>query len=73
MLKFIEVFDVIEVDPTSGKTVWTGVTGTRAALQRDGFMIAPKASAYCPTDWLDERGYLDVELARRHPRPWSIW
>jgi len=73
MLKFIEVFDVIEVDPTSGKTVWTGVTGTRAALQRDGFMIAPKASAYCQTDWLDERGYLDVELARRHPRPWSIW
>ncbi|MDF0493700.1 hypothetical protein [Bradyrhizobium yuanmingense] len=72
MLNFIEVFDVMEVSPSSGEAIWTGRTGTRTALQRDGFMIDPKASALCPTDWLDERGYLDVELARRHPRPWSI-
>ncbi|MDA9430218.1 hypothetical protein [Bradyrhizobium sp. CCBAU 51627] len=72
MLNFVEVFDVMDVDPTSGEAIWTGLTGTRTALQRDGFMIHPKVGAYCPTDWLDERGYLDAELARRHPRPWSI-
>ncbi|WP_439409134.1 hypothetical protein ACNJX9_13070 [Bradyrhizobium sp. DASA03076] len=72
MLNFIEVFDVMEVDPDSGKAVWTGVTGTLTALKRDGFAMDPKAATYCPTDWLDERGYLDAALARRHPRPWSI-
>jgi hypothetical protein len=72
MLNFIEVFDGMEVDPTSGEVVWTGVTETRTALQRDGLMIDPKATAYCPTEWLGDRGYLDAERARRHPRPWSI-
>ncbi|WP_246504523.1 hypothetical protein [Bradyrhizobium agreste] len=72
MLNFVEVFDVMEVDPATGETVWTGVTGTRTALQRDGFAINPKAAAYCPIEWLDDRGYLDSELARQHPRPWSI-
>ncbi len=68
MLNFIEVFDGMEVDRTSGEVVWTGVTGTRRALQRDGLMIDPKDAAYCPTEWLDERGYLDAERARRHLR-----
>ncbi|WP_167772274.1 hypothetical protein [Bradyrhizobium frederickii] len=72
MPNFIEVFDAIEVDSISGKALWTGVTGTRAALQRDGFMIAPNAPAHCPAKWLDERGYLDAKLARRHSRPWSL-
>jgi hypothetical protein len=48
------------------------VTGIRTTLQHDGLMIDPKAAAYCPTEWLDERGYLDAERARRHPRRWSI-
>jgi hypothetical protein len=72
MLNFIEVFDVMDVDPTTGHAVWSGLTGTRTALQRDGFMIDPKATALCPKEWLDERGYLDAELARQHPRPWGI-
>lgn len=72
MLNFIEVFDGMEVDPTSGEVVWTGMTGTTAALQRDGLTIDPKAAAHCPTEWLDERGYLDAERARRHPLPRSI-
>ncbi|MGX4768888.1 hypothetical protein ACWAUC_03660 [Bradyrhizobium guangdongense] len=72
MLNFVEVFDVMEVNPSSGEIVWTGATGTRAALERDGFMIHPKAGAYCPAEWLDKGGYLDAKLARRHPRPWSI-
>ncbi|EHQ99995.1 hypothetical protein [Bradyrhizobium sp. WSM471] len=72
MLNFIEVFDVMQVEPSTGTSVWTGLTGTRTALRRDGHMIDPKAMAYCPIEWLDERGYLDAERARRHPRPSSI-
>jgi len=72
MLNFIQVFDVIDVDPGSGKAVSTGVTGTRTALERDGFAFDPDVATCCPADWIDERGYLDAELARRHPRPWGI-
>lgn len=72
MLNFVEVFNVMDVDPTTGHAVWTGLTGTRTALERDGFVIDPQAPAYCPRAWLDERGYLDSELARQHPRPWGI-
>jgi hypothetical protein len=35
-------------------------------------MIDPKAMACCPIEWVDERGYLDADLARWHPRPWGI-
>jgi hypothetical protein len=72
MLNMIEVFDVQQVDPATGQAVWTGLTGTQTALKRDGFTLQPKAMAYCPREWLDERGYLDAELARKHPRPWGI-
>ncbi len=72
MLNVIRVYDAMHVDPATGRSVWTGLTGTRTALKRDGHMIDPKAMAYCPIDWLDERGYLDAELARQHPRPWGI-
>jgi hypothetical protein len=72
MLNFIEVFDVMQLEPTTGASVWTGLTGTRTALKRDGHLIDPKAMAYCPADWIDERGYLDAALARQHPRPWGI-
>ena len=72
MLNFIEVFDIMHVEPATGASVWTGLTGTRTALERDGHLIDPKAMAYCPADWIDERGYLDAELARRHPRPGGI-
>lgn len=72
MLNSIEVFDVMRADPITGNVAWTGLTGTRTALKRDGFKIDPKRTAYCPGEWLDERGYLDAELARIHPRPWGI-
>jgi hypothetical protein len=72
MLNVIEVFDVMSVNPATGHAAWTGLTGTRTALERDGFKIDPKRMAYCPREWLDERGYLDAELALEHPRPWSI-
>ena len=72
MLNFIAVFDVMRVDPITGHTVWTGLTGTRSAIERDGFTIDSKSISYCPRDWLDERGYLDTELARKHPRSWGV-
>lgn len=72
MLNLIEVFDVMRADPVTGSLVWTGLTGTRTALRRDGFEIHLKRTAYCPGEWLDERGYLDAELARTHPRAWGI-
>jgi hypothetical protein len=72
MFNVIEVFDVIHVDPVTGRAVWTGLTGTRTALKRDGHEIEPIAKAYCPIEWIDERGYLDAERARQHPRPWGI-
>ncbi|MGV7216940.1 hypothetical protein [Bradyrhizobium sp. UFLA05-112] len=72
MLNYIEVFDVIEIDPTTGREIWTGLTGTRSALARDGYTSDPAATTCCPREWLDERGYVDVALARKRPRPWSI-
>ncbi|MDI3567520.1 hypothetical protein [Bradyrhizobium sp. Arg816] len=72
MLNFTEVFDVMQVEPATGSSVWTVLTGTRTALERDGHMVDPNAMACCPIEWLDERGYLDAELARQHPRPWGI-
>ncbi|WP_407159455.1 hypothetical protein [Bradyrhizobium sp. STM 3557] len=72
MLNLVEVFDVMETDAVTGRAVWTGVTGTRRALHRGGIMIDPKAAAYCPGAWLDERGYLDAELARAHPSRWGV-
>ena len=72
MLNVIKVFDVMQVDPATESSVWTGLTGTRMALKRDGHMIDPKAIAYCPIEWLDEHGYLDAELTRQHPLPFGI-
>jgi hypothetical protein len=72
MLNYIEVFDVINLDPATGRSVWTGLTGTRTALERDGHIVDPNAMAYCPLEWIDARGYLDAELARKHRRPWAI-
>lgn len=68
MLNVVEVFDVMQLDAISGDAVWIGQTGTRAALMRDGFVIDPKAMAYCRREWLNDRGYLEVELARKHHR-----
>lgn len=72
MLEVVEVFDVIRVDPDTGRAVWTGLTGTRAALERDGFSVDQRSINLCPRDWVNDSGYLDVDLAREHPRPWGI-
>ena len=72
MLNVIEVFDVIQRDPATGRSMWAGLTGTRKALKRDGHALDPKAMTYCPAEWIDERGYFNTELVRQHPRLWGI-
>jgi hypothetical protein len=54
-------------DIRAGESVWTGRTGTREAVHRDGFLIAPSSLRYCPHQWIDDRGYVDRELARKYP------
>jgi hypothetical protein len=68
MPNVIEVFDVILRDPATGRSVWAGLTGTRTALKRDRHALDPKAMTYCPAEWIDERGYLNTDLVRQHPR-----
>jgi hypothetical protein len=41
--------------------------GTREAIERDGFAVDPSSLAYCPHQWIDGRGYVDLELAQKHP------
>jgi hypothetical protein len=64
-----EVFDAMRVDVMTGETEWTKRTGTRDAIHRDGFVIDPISQKYCPREWIDDRGYVDLELSRRHPYP----
>jgi hypothetical protein len=63
----VAVYDALRFDPDAGETVWTGRMGTRAAILRDGFSFDPASLSYCPHQWLDEQGYIDLKLARKHP------
>lgn len=62
------VFDAMRFDIRIGQYVWTRRVGTPEAIQRDGLFIAGLPQ-YCPHEWLDEKGYVDSELARKHPYP----
>jgi hypothetical protein len=62
-----EVFDAMRVDVMTGHSEWTRKVGTRAAIRRDGFLIDPLTQGYCPHQWIDARGYVDLELSRKHP------
>jgi hypothetical protein len=66
MMNDTEIFDEMRFDVRSGKNVWTGRTGTREAIHRDGHTIDPASQAFCPHEWLDERGYIDIYLAMKH-------
>jgi len=68
----VEVFDVMHTDPDTGRALWAGLTGIRAALERDGFSVDQGAMILCPKDWVNDDGYLDPDLAREHPRPFGI-
>lgn len=61
------VFEPIRLDPMTGEKEWIGRMGTRAAIARDGFEIDPASLGYCPHEWLDESGYVDLVLASKFP------
>lgn len=62
-----DVYDAFGVHPTDGNKQWLGRMGTRRAILRDGLTIDPASLAYCPHEWLDERGYVDIERVREFP------
>ena len=65
-----EVFDAMRFDIVSGDMVWTGREGTREAIRREKLAVDQLSWKSCPHQWLDERGFVDRELSRKHPQPW---
>jgi hypothetical protein len=65
-----EVFDAMRFDVVSGDMVWTGREGTREAIRREKLAVDQLSWKSCPHQWLDERGFVDRELSRKHPQPW---
>jgi hypothetical protein len=65
----IAVFEAMRVDPITGEKEWVGRMGTRAAIARDGLEVDPASLGYCPHEWLDRSGYVDLQLARQFPHP----
>jgi len=61
------VFAAMAFDASLGENVWTGLTGTHEALLRDGYSIDPISLNFCPHQWIDHRGYVDLDLARNAP------
>jgi hypothetical protein len=64
------VFDAIRFDAQSSEAVGIGLMGTREAIERDGFMIDEDSLSYCPHEWLNKQGYVDLKLVRMHPLRW---
>ena len=46
---------------------WVGQMGTREAIRRDGLEIDPASLAYCPHEWINDEGYVDIDLVRKFP------
>lgn len=60
------VFDAMRRDPDNGERVWAGL-GTREAIRRDGLEIDAASLAFCPHEWINSIGYVDLELVRKFP------
>lgn len=61
------VYDTVRIDPINGVADWAGRIGTRRAIVRDGLAIDPAWRAYCPHEWLNENGCVDLERVRNFP------
>ncbi|WP_375310664.1 hypothetical protein WHZ77_26525 [Bradyrhizobium sp. A5] len=61
------VYDALRVDPTSGDKEGAGRMGTRDAIRRDGLEIDAASLAFCPHEWINSTGYVDLELVRKFP------
>jgi hypothetical protein len=62
------VFDAMCFSVSAGENVWTGLTGTREAIRRDGYCIDPISLRFCPHEWIDCQGYVDRDLAQNARR-----
>ena len=62
------IFDAMRPAADAGEASWTGLTGTREAIERDGFAVDPATLTWCPHEWINKRGYLDLALVQKHPR-----
>ena len=67
----VAVYDALRFDSDAERS-WTGRLGTREAIQRDKLTFDPASVSYCPHEWLDERGYVDLDLVRKHPHNFSF-
>ncbi|WLB24200.1 hypothetical protein [Bradyrhizobium japonicum] len=61
------VFDAMRADPKNGEREWAGRMGTRDAIRRDGLEIDTASLAFCPHEWINSAGYVDIELVRKFP------
>jgi hypothetical protein len=64
-----QVFYAMRVNSITGEMEPVGRAGTVEAIHRDGFKIDPLSENYCPPEWLDQHGYVDLERARKNPLP----
>jgi hypothetical protein len=62
----VVLYDALRFDSDAGESIWTGRMGTREAVQRDGHTFDPASRSYYPHEWLDEYGYVDLDLVRKH-------
>lgn len=61
------VFAAMHLDPIKGKKESDGRLGTRASIRRDGMEIDAASLAFCPHEWINSSGYVDLELVRKFP------
>jgi hypothetical protein len=61
-----QVFYEMRFDIRAGENVWTGRNGRAEAILRSGYLIGT-SPGWCPHEWIDARGYVDLELSRKHP------
>jgi hypothetical protein len=66
------VFDAMHFSTSIGESFWTGLTGTREAVRRDGYSIEPLSLKFCPHEWINSRGYVDRDLAQDAPRETEV-
>ncbi|MCK1474897.1 hypothetical protein IVB27_08765 [Bradyrhizobium sp. 197] len=65
------VYDAMRPDP-NGHREWAGRLGTREAIRRDGLELDATSLAYCPHEWINAAGYVDLELVRKFPLKFAL-
>jgi hypothetical protein len=61
-----QVFCEMRFDFRAGENIWTGRNGRADAILRNGNLIG-RSPGWCPSEWIDDYGYVDLELSRKHP------